>query len=307
MTLTTTKPITALYTIYIEKQTNLLHIKNSEASFSAEIYLDQGASLQSLKFGNHHIIQNMAPLSYNKTYASSILFPFANRIKDGNYQFEGNAYNVETNVPEENNALHGFVYDKTFDVEKTSVSKDSATVSLVYTEETPPSGFPYAYTVRLKYVFKPNGLSLTLEITNLSDKKFPFTLGWHPYFVSSDLHNSEIVFNSKEKLILDDRKITTGTSQLKDNPSLKIQDKQFDDCWILSTDEVLFKTPNYNLKFNATGHNNFLQIYTPPRKNTIAIEPTTGIPDSFNNKIGLETLSPGDTHAITWQVQLTDN
>ena len=204
MTLTTTKPITALYTIYIEKQTNVLHIKNSEASFSAEIYLDQGASLQSLKFGNHHIIQNMAPLSYNKTYASSILFPFANRIKDGNYQFEGNTY-------------------------------------------------------------------------------------------------------SEEKLILDDRKNTPGTSQLKDNPSLKIQDKQFDDCWILSTDEVLFKTPNYNLKFNATGHNNFLQIYTPPRKNTIAIEPTTGIPDSFNNKIGLETLSPGDTHAITWQVQLTDN
>jgi len=36
-------------------------------------------------------------------------------------------------------------------------------------------------------------------------------------------------------------------------------------------------------------------VYTPPKLNTIAIEPTTGVSNSFNNKIGLNTLKANDT------------
>ena len=63
---------------------------------------------------------------------------------------------------------------------------------------------------------------------------------------------------------------------------------------------LLFKTPEYDLKISTTGKNNFLQIYTPPIANVVAIEPTTGVSDSFNNNIGLQLLAPQKTQEITW-------
>ena len=51
----------------------------------------------------------------------------------------------------------------------------------------------------------------------------------------------------------------------------------------------------------------FLQLYTPPKKNTIAIEPTTGVSDSLNNKIGLKTLKPNNDYEVVWNVTVVNN
>ena len=96
------------------------------------------------------------------------------------------------------------------------------------------------------------------------------------------------------------------TSKIEDinTSSLKIEDKQLDDCWILDNTKAVFETPNYNLQILSTEKDSFLQAYTPPRQNTIAIEPTTGVSDSFNNKIGLKTLKPKETYQLTWTLKL---
>jgi aldose 1-epimerase len=79
-----------------------------------------------------------------------------------------------------------------------------------------------------------------------------------------------------------------------------------DDCFILKTNQTQFNTPNYQLLISASSKENFLQIYTPPRANTIAIEPTTGVSDSFNNKIGLQILNPNETYQVNWNVRLNN-
>ena len=81
----------------------------------ANISLSNGGSLEQLVIGNEEIITNLSHLSYNHTYASSILFPFANRIKDGKYRYMDENYNLECNETAGNNALHGLVYDKSND------------------------------------------------------------------------------------------------------------------------------------------------------------------------------------------------
>lgn len=156
-------------------------------------------------------------------------------------------------------------------------------------------------------MFAETSIDVKLSVVNTSTKTFPFTLGWHPYFTSANLYESKLVFDSKEKLIIGARNITEGTAAIKTNNTLKIEDNFLDDCWILNSDKVLFETPEYNLQFNATGNNNFLQAYTPPKANTIAIEPTTGVSNSFNNKIGLNTLKPSETYAITWTITIQNN
>jgi aldose 1-epimerase len=49
---------------------------------------------------------------------------------------------------------------------------------------------------------------------------------------------------------------------------------------------------------NVKGYN-FLQIYTPPHRKSIALEPLTGAPDAWNNKIGMIALLPDEQRKFT--------
>ena len=261
-----------MYKINHDKTLNILEIENPKNKVYGKIYLDSGASLQELTLNGHAIIKDLSPLNYMSTYASSILFPFANRIKDGVYTFNDNEFQLEINQKEENNALHGLVYNKTFQIINQETSHDSASILLEYNETELSVGFPYTYTIQLKYIFTSNNLSLVISIKNTDSKAFPFTLGWHPYFLSDDLFNSSLAFNSTKKIVLGERNITTGVEDFELKDAFNIEDKQLDDCWVLDSNEVTFNTPKYQLTMGSSAENNFLQIYTPPKLNTIAIE-----------------------------------
>lgn len=293
-----------MYKINHNKELNILEIENSKSEVSGKIHLDSGASLQELTLKGHAIIKDLSPLTYANTYASSILFPFANRIKDGAYTFNDQEFQFEINQKEENNALHGLVYDKTFQIINQEISNNSASILLEYNETELSIGFPYTYTIQLKYVFTSNGLSLNVSVKNTDSKAFPFTLGWHPYFLSDNLFNSSLDFKSNKKIVLGERNITTGVEDFELNDVFHIEDKQLDDCWVLDANEVIFNTPKYQLQMASSTENNFLQAYTPPKLNTIAIEPTTGVSDSFNNHIGLKILDANDTYNINWSLKI---
>jgi len=290
-----------------ENNQDFIEIANSLTNSYAKIYLNQGASLQDLKLSNHVLIKDMHPMTYDKTYASSILFPFANRVKDGTYQFNGETYHLDINQKEEHNALHGLVYNKTFEVIKQNITETFASITLKYDEKNISSGFPFTYSIQLEYVLTQNTLDLIVKIKNTDSKTFPFTLGWHPYFLSSDLFKSSLLFDCNKKTVLDERNITKGISYIDHVECLQIKDQSFDDCYVLNSNEVTFLTPKYILILTSTEEDSFLQIYTPPHKNTIAIEPTTGVSDSLNNNIGLKTLHPDETYSITWNLSTSSN
>jgi aldose 1-epimerase len=129
----------------------IIELYNTESSTYAKILLNEGARMKELVIGNHHIIKDMKPLEYSNTYASSILFPFANRIKDGCYKFKDNYYQFDINEEELNNAIHGLVFNKTFEVINTRSVEEFASVKLVYHESKKSKGFPYIY---IFYLFR---------------------------------------------------------------------------------------------------------------------------------------------------------
>ena len=50
---------------------------------------------------------------------------------------------------------------------------------------------------------------------------------------------------------------------------------------------------------------NFLQVFTPPHRQSIALEPMTCNIDAFNNQDGLKMLAPKETlsgvFGVTWK------
>jgi aldose 1-epimerase len=106
---------------------------------------------------------------------------------------------------------------------------------------------------------------------------------------------------------LDERNIAIGKAYIENVDSFKIGDQFLDDCFILESKTILFLTPSLYLRIKNHRRRLFLQLYTPPHANTIAIEPTTGISDSFNNGDGLKILKPNDTYKISWTLALNNN
>lgn len=290
-----------------DKVNNLKIVEIFNDTTFAKIILNQGGSLQELKLNSVDLINDLYPLQYKDTFASSILFPFVNRLENGQFLFEDKEYKVAINEKEKNNALHGFVFNKEFELINQNIQKNSASVTLEYKETQLTKGFPFTYTIQLTYIFNQDSLELKVNVLNTSEKTFPFTIGWHPYFTSSDLFTSKLKFDSSTKTIFNGKLIAIDKEEIQPVSEIEIKDSSLDDCYFLDSNKIEFKTPEYHLEINSSSENNFLQIYTPPKKNVIAIEPTIGISNSFNNKIGLQTLKPKEKFAIAWQLKLINH
>ena len=159
---------------------------------------------------NELIIQDPEGMSYEQTFAAAILFPFANRIAQGKYSFNNQDFQLPTNEKGRANAIHGLVYDKTFEIEDTQERENSVAISLVYKEQHTPAGFPFPYEIRLTYQLFADKLELKVNISNTGQQDLPFTLGWHPYFYSSELSKSKLKFNPEYQVLLDKNMLTKG-------------------------------------------------------------------------------------------------
>tara|TARA_B100001057_G_scaffold193744_1_gene194576 strand:- start:1781 stop:2698 length:918 start_codon:yes stop_codon:yes gene_type:complete len=288
----------------LEKNNDFISLHSPCSSTQARFCLGRGGSLDTLVVENTNIVTNLSPISPQKTYPSSVLFPFANRIKDGKYSFNNKNYAFDCNEVAANNALHGLVYNKTFNCVAHKLTSEFASLQLRYETDKPEDSFPFFYRIDLFYKLTKNGLSLAITVLNTGENKFPFTLGWHPYFKTSDINQSALRFSSSKKLEADARNITTGVVGCDLTMPYGLKGVTLDDAYILQAPVVEFITPEYDVKLTASETETYLQLYTPTGLSAIAIEPMTGVSDSFNNKIGLKELHPKETFQIFWDLEV---
>lgn len=281
-----------------------LELESANSESKAHICLDQGGRLSNLIFENIKIFADYDASSYKENYASSILFPFANRIKDGEYTFNDLKYKLDCNEIDKNNALHGLVYNKIFTCIDKTCTSDYASVTLIYKDDGGCVGFPFKFNIELIYTLNKTGLNLSIKVVNEDKNTFPFTLGWHPYFNSTDLENSSINFKCNSKYLFDNQQNISGTTNLDVEMPFQLKDVNLDDGYPLESDLVEFLTPDYKCIITATSKEHFLQLYTPDQPNVIAIEPMTGAANNFNNNIGLQILKPNDTYNVEWNLAI---
>ncbi|HUH26927.1 aldose 1-epimerase [Gelidibacter sp.] len=293
-----------MYTLTEKEENGLrfLVIANSQNTSKATLCLNQGGRMSGLEFDGIKVLADFHPSNYGKNYASSILFPFANRIKDGKYTFNGTDYILNCNETDKNNALHGIVYDKIFDLVDQELTPDSGEITLQFTHNGTNKGFPFRFQIQLIYKLTRDKFSLAVEITNQDIKPFPFVLGWHPYFESKNLKESHLNFESKTQFLHDQQQIISGTIPFDMDMPYQLKDVKLDDGYILESDTVEFLTPDYRLEISSTSQENYLQLYTPDIPDVIAIEPMTGANNSFNNMMGLQILSPKGHYHVKWTI-----
>lgn len=283
------------------QKTLTMRLDDSNSLF--EIAPNQGGRIVKLIIDNQEIITEPSSISYSDSYAAALLCPFPNRVEDGVYNFDNKVYQLNCNQVKEHNALHGLIYNQTFEIVNQFQNHEKLVLDLKYISDGSDEGFPFKYEVYVSYQLKSQSFKCEIKVANIDAHPFPFALGWHPYFLTSEKDESTLQFEAKNQLINNYRNIPIDVKPRSEAVILKY-DQSYDDCFELSNKTVHFRTPEYHLTLELESASNYLQIYTPKNENVIAIEPMTAPANSFNNGLGLQILEAGASHTESWVLNI---
>lgn len=265
---------------------------------SATIVPRFGGSLQGLVVGGLPILKGSEPSikgysDYLAFCRSGILCPFPNRIAEGQYSYNGQDYCLPINETGHGHAIHGLVFDKELRV--INHSQTHIELNLDY-PGTP--GFPFCFDCTAVYSLLDDGIRMGIRLNNTASQSFPFGLGWHPYFLASQLDDCYIEMQTSARYITDDRMIPLGPEPHRLN-KIRLNQPELDDAFLLDRDTVKFVTPEYTLEMSLP-ESSYLQLYIPEDRRSVAIEPMSCIANAFNNGIGLKELA--DSEQFNWEI-----
>jgi aldose 1-epimerase len=115
----------------------------------------------------------------------AVMAPFANRIDDARYTFDGVEHDLQPGVEgAERASRHGFLRGVDFDIDQVAADTEGAHATFASRAIRPGvhPGYPFAVDFSLRYTLDAQGLALEATMRNVGDAAAPCFFGWHPYF-----------------------------------------------------------------------------------------------------------------------------
>lgn len=113
----------------------------------------------------------------------AIMVPFAGRIGDARYRFDGREHDLQPGVEDAaRGIMHGFVRDADFTVAELLADGSSASATLATSAIRPRPGYPFAIDLEVRFTLDAAGLGLAATMHNVGHDPAPCFFGWHPYF-----------------------------------------------------------------------------------------------------------------------------
>ncbi|MFK7946288.1 MAG: aldose 1-epimerase [Saprospiraceae bacterium] len=245
---------------------------------------------------------------------SHFLLPFPNRMKDGKYTFDGKSYQFPLNDTTLQHSLHGFLETIPMEI----IHQEATDIQAIVELKGSFNGleyYPFPFDFHVKYTLTNSELSIQTKIKNTGKTRMPIGFGWHPYF-KLDTETVDVLkmqFPNCQSVEIDNRMIPTGKTMdytaFSDLNS--IGNTSLDNCFILNNTNskkvaitLQSKTTTLSV-WQETDAFPYFQIYTPPHRQSIAIEPMTCNVDAFNNKNGLWILESGEEKQVEFGIEMS--
>ncbi len=295
-----------------------IKINAPQQDSSMTIIPEHGGIVASLVLGNQERmaqVQSEIELEENPWGKSALLYPFPNRLKSGVFIHEDKRYQFPINDQDTGNALHGFGVNQAMSIANIDLNEEQGSLTLSYKYDGRYIYYPWSFELSITYILTSNGFEMQMEVCNTSNDIYPFGFGWHPYFLIKRADDSSLLKLPKGHLIdIDEFMIPTGKREVFDSFSelSKIEDTQFDTGFELISNGqkstvTLSNRGESELKFwqeSGPEKFRFLQVFIPPDRNSIALEPMTCNIDAFNNKEGIWLLKPNEKRSIKCGVHI---
>jgi aldose 1-epimerase len=270
---------------------NLSFIKLSNPETDEKITLcpDLGGTITSLKLGKNQFEvlenDNENELKENPLFRGRFLFPFNDRIPCGKYSFVEKEYNLPINCSEDESAIHGFIYNQEVRVLKQTKSK----ITFYWrTGENQFQGYPFDISLNTEIKLHNGGVKISFAVKNEGSIAAPYALGWHSYFkidASSTLKAGyHSYFETDDSFLPLGDCLSVANTLFDFRKASELSGKQLDHTFTAPSNGVtILKNKNYsiNIKQNNLA---YTQLFIPPDNKSIAIEPISSKPNSFNTE-----------------------
>ena len=280
---------------------------NEQTQNCFSITPEQGACLLDVTMSGQAIIdgyQTAEDLLKNNWFKSNFLFPFPNRLKKGIYKHNAKSYQFPLNDAGTDNNVHGFGVHQPFEIISSDCLNTRTELLCRHTNQGKDPAYPFAFSINVKLsISDPNDFEIEMTFKNESQQEIPVGLGWHPYFNCFDqLDNVILQLPDCQFIEVDEQALPSG--QRFDYEYFKSKRKfgrvELDNAFEITDQKGRAEIRLFSEKGQLTvwqetgpGKFNFMQIFTPPDRRSIAIEPMTCNINAFNNGEGLVILEPG--------------
>ena len=231
-----------------------------------------------------------------------VLVPFSNRLGQAVLQWQGTSHPLVRNNGTEAHAIHGIGWQRAWEV----LDQDESSVLLSHEHRREP-GWPFAYDASQTIQLRPNGLSMTLSITNQDDQPAPVGLGWHPFFAKQP--GMRLRFASRHRWEM-------GADKLPTRPlphsglDAPVDALDIDHCFDGWVGQAELTSPMGRWRIESSLRH--LVVFTRPDRTDVAIEPVSHVNNALNllaqnrgldpEDLGVRVLAPGESMSAHWSL-----
>ncbi|QZN84702.1 aldose 1-epimerase family protein [Cellulomonas sp. C5510] len=276
-----------------------------------------GASVRTYAVGGRDVVLPFAEDVLAPAYSGAVLAPWPNRLRDGQYTWEGTGYQVPVTEPDRGTALHGLVAHVRFE----RVAGDDASVTLRH-DLVPTPGYPWSLRLDVTYALSDAGLRVHVVTTNLSGTAAPYGIGFHPWLSPGDaaVDDCTLRVDATSQVTNDERLLPTGTRPLAGAEDRRtpqpLAGTALDDAFVDVTRDadglswiVLGAPDGHGAAMWMDGSMDTWQVCTGDGiplidRRGVAAEPMSCIADAFRTGERLVRLEPGASHEVTWGMTL---
>lgn len=258
--------------------------------------------------------QSVDDLEAKSAYKSHFLLPFPNRLKNGQYTFDGKTYQFPVNDTRLGHSLHGFLDTIPMQI-ITSNNDDNSAVLELRGSFHGADYYPFPFEISTVFTLQHSEITVFVKIKNTGSSRMPIAFGWHPYLKinTTTIDDLKLQLPNSKLIELDERMMPTGkTTPFTTFEALTTISKySFDNCFIIEEREdkraaiTLQSEANTLQVWQETTAFPYFQIYTPEHRQSIAIEPMTCNIDAFNNEEGLLILNSDEERQLEFGIKLT--
>lgn len=252
-----------------------------------------------------------------------LLFPFPNRIRGNQFEWNGKIYPLPHDQVSHNktNAIHGFCLDRPWRVTGETGNRLTAEFQLSVDAPERRDFWPADYLIRATYTLQDTSLSLDIEVENPDTVPLPWGFGTHAYFrlpLSAQSEVTHCLFQAPVDAqweLID--ALPTGMAAPLDGPltelpeGLRMRDVALDDAFRLisgaSGCEILDEADGYQIVQSFSPDFTQMVIFTPPGRDAVCLEPYTCITDAINLsdvETGWQVLDPGESRHLNVTISL---
>ncbi|OWW22161.1 aldose 1-epimerase [Noviherbaspirillum denitrificans] len=228
------------------------------------------------------------------------LVPWANRITQGGFEFEGKFHQIHTNRTEEHFPIHGSGWLQPWQVAERGEGRIRLSL-----ESRSFDGNPYHYRSTQTFLLLADGLQIDLTVTNLGTATMPFGLGLHPYFVRNGqtrlmFKASGVWLHEKDPTAIEFA--TTFPPTWDYNQGGVLDGPMIDACYTGWNGKAVIEYPDRRLSITMVmpDCNGYVVFHRPADSDFFSLEPVTHPSDAFHmpDQPGLVYLTHGDSFAL---------